>query len=110
MVFNVFANNRDDHVKNFAFIIDHEGEWSLSPAYDLTYSPGPGGEHAMTVLGEGKAPSKADIYKMGEKHGIKKKTVGRIVDEVSDSVNNFQTYAKATGVSRATLKKIKSSE
>jgi serine/threonine-protein kinase HipA len=106
MVFNIFANNRDDHVKNFAFIMNHKGEWSLSPAYDLIYSPGPGGEHSMTVLGEGKAPTKADIYKVGEKHGIKKKTIGLIVDKVSDAANNFQTYAKAAGVSKATLKKI----
>lgn len=106
MVFNVFANNRDDHVKNFAFIMNHKGEWSLSPAYDLIYSPGPGGEHSMTVLGEGKAPAKTDIYKVGEKHGIRKKTVGLIVDEVSEAVNDFQTYAQTAGVSKTTLKKI----
>ena len=106
MVFNIFTNNRDDHVKNFAFIMNHQGEWSLSPAYDLIYSPGPGGEHSMTVLGEGKAPTKADIYKVGEKHGIKNKIIGLIVDEVSDAANNFQTYAKVAGVSKATFKKI----
>jgi serine/threonine-protein kinase HipA len=106
MVFNIFANNRDDHVKNFAFIMNHEGEWSLSPAYDLIYSPGPGGEHSMTVLGEGKAPTKADIYKLGEKHGIKKKTIDLIVEKVSDAANNFQSYAKTAGVSKATFKKI----
>jgi serine/threonine-protein kinase HipA len=106
MVFNIFANNRDDHVKNFEFIMNHKGEWSLSPAYDLVYSPGPGGEHSMTVLGEGKALTKADIYKVGEKHGIQKKTIGLIVDKVSGAANNFQTYAKAAGVSKATIKKI----
>ncbi len=57
----------------------------------------------MTVLGEGKAPGKADIYKMGEKHGIKKTTIGLIVDEVADAANNFQTYAKTAGVSKTTL-------
>jgi serine/threonine-protein kinase HipA len=106
MVFNVFANNRDDHVKNFAFIMNYTGEWSLSPAYDLIYSPGPGGEHSMTVLGEGKAPAKTDIYKVGEKHGVKKKTVSLIIDEVSEAVNDFQTYAQTAGVSKRTLKKI----
>ncbi len=106
MVFNIFANNRDDHVKNFAFIMNHKGEWSLSPAYDLIYSPGPGGEHSMTVLGEGKAPAKTDIYKIGEKHGIKKMTVGLIVDEVSEAVNGFQSYAQTAGVSKTTFKKV----
>ena len=106
MVFNVFANNRDDHVKNFAFIMDHKGAWSLSPAYDLIYSPGPGGEHSMTVLGEGQAPAKTGIYKIGEKNGIKKRTIGLIVDEVAEAVNDFQTYAQTAGISETTLKKI----
>ena len=60
----------------------------------------------MTVLGEGKAPAKTDIYKIGEKHGIKKKTVGLIVDKVSEAVTNLQTYAQTAGVSKTTLKKI----
>ena len=106
MVFNVLANNRDDHVKNFAFIMDHDGEWSLSPAYDLVYAPGPGGEHSMTILGEGKAPAKADIYKIGEKQGIKRKSIRLIIDQVAEAVGNFQTYARTAGVTRATLRNI----
>ena len=42
--FNVFAHNRDDRAKNFAFLIDEQGTWRPSPAYDLTISGGPGGE------------------------------------------------------------------
>jgi len=61
MVFNVLAHNRDDHVKNFAFILDDTtGEWALSPAYDLLYTPGPGGEHTMSLAGEGKGQHPAD--------------------------------------------------
>ncbi len=106
MVFNILAHNRDDHVKNFAFIMNHEGEWSLSPAYDLTYSPGPGGEHSMTVLGEGKTPKKSDVYSIGEKHGMKKREIGLIVEAVSDAVNRFQSHAQTAGVSKAIWKKI----
>ncbi len=106
MVFNVFTNNRDDHVKNFAFIMNHEGEWSLSPAYDLIYSPGPGGEHSMTILGEGKAPAKSDIYKLGEKHGIKKQLIGQIVEQVSYAANRFLTHAQTAYVSKSTRNKI----
>jgi len=108
MVFNIIANNRDDHVKNFSFIMNHNGEWSLSPAYDLIYSPGPGGEHSMTVLGEGKAPCKTDICKLGKIHGIKEKHINLIVEQVSHGVNRFQAYAKTTGVSRARRQKINS--
>ncbi len=106
MVFNILANNRDDHVKNFAFIMDRQGEWSLSPAYDLIYAPGPGGEHSLTVLGEGQAPSRTEVFKLGEMHGIKKKTISQVVESVSEAVNDFKKYADVAGVSRATFKKI----
>ncbi len=106
MVFNILANNRDDHVKNFAFIMDRKREWSLSPAYDVTYSSGPGGEHSMTVQGEGKAPAKTDIYRLGEKHGLKRKTIDQLVEEVTDTVSCFQKFADIAGVSKATFNKI----
>ena len=61
MVFNIAAHNRDDHAKNFAFIMNPRGEWSLSPAYDLGFAPGPGGEHTMTVLGEGRGARHASM-------------------------------------------------
>ena len=109
MVFNILAGNRDDHVKNFAFIMDHDGKWSLSPAYDLIYSTGPGGEHSMTVLGEGKEPAKTDIYRLGEMHGIKKKVIHVIIEQASDAVNSFQAQANVAGVTRLTRKKIHSS-
>jgi serine/threonine-protein kinase HipA len=35
MAFNVIARNQDDHVKNIAFLMDREGRWSLSPAFDV---------------------------------------------------------------------------
>ncbi len=54
MVFNVLASNRDDHTRQHAYLMDSAGDWRLAPAYDLTYSPGPGGEHYMDIAGEGK--------------------------------------------------------
>ena len=51
MVFNVLMNNRDDHAKNFSFVLNEEGEWKVSPAYDLTFQDGPGGEHQSAVMG-----------------------------------------------------------
>jgi len=56
MVFNVLARNQDDHVKNIAFLMDKRGRWSLSPAFDVTYSYNPSGDwtanHQMTVNGK----------------------------------------------------------
>ncbi len=106
MVFNVFAHNRDDHVKNFAFIMDQKGGWSLSPAYDLTFSPGPGGEHSMTIDGEGKAPSRENIIRLGEKSGVNKKDLNLIIDEIAQVVINWPQYAKNAGVTKKTRRTI----
>ena len=53
MVFNVLSSNRDDHTRQHAYLMDSSGDWRLAPAYDLTYSPGPGGEHYMDIASEG---------------------------------------------------------
>ncbi len=88
MVFNVAAHNRDDHVKNFSFIMDEEGRWSLSPAYDLMYSLGPGGEHSMTILGEGREPTHDNFLQLAGKSGISSEQAARIVDQVRDAVSS----------------------
>ena len=73
MCFNVFANNRDDHSKNFSFLFDDaKKEWHLSPAYDLTYSFSFNGEHATTINGEGKNPTLENILAVAKNIGLKK--------------------------------------
>ncbi len=72
MVFNIFAHNRDDHVKNFAFMLNESGEWRVTPAYDLTFTHGHGGEHTLTVAGEGRAPDHSHILQVADGAGIKK--------------------------------------
>lgn len=53
MVVNLVVDNKDDHAKNFSFIC-RAGKWSLSPAYDITYSPeGSRGEHATSLFYNG---------------------------------------------------------
>lgn len=52
IVFNVVFNNRDDHPKNFAYLMSPDGQWKLAPAYDVTFCEGPGGYHQMDVMGE----------------------------------------------------------
>ena len=64
IVFNVFSHNRDDHAKNFSFIMDEGGAWTVSPAYDLTFSAGPGGEHCTTVMGVGRNPGTVELLKL----------------------------------------------
>ena len=109
MVFNVLTHNRDDHVKNFSFLMDDEGAWRLAPAYDLTFAPGPGGEHSMTVLGEGKAPSLREILALGRKVGLKDMEMQGICDQVRAAVGQwakFAEQARVTGKSKGALGKV----
>ncbi|MEH2921895.1 type II toxin-antitoxin system HipA family toxin [Samsonia erythrinae] len=65
VVFNVIFNNRDDHPKNFAYIMSSSGKWRLAPAYDVTYCEGPGGYHQMDVMGEALDISREQLHRLG---------------------------------------------
>ena len=103
-VFNLFAHNRDDHAKNFSFLLDANNNWILSPAYDLTFSFGPNGEHSTTYLGEGKNPTTEHLTKLAKKHGIKNSD--EIIVQVQNAVRRFKEYAKEFAVSKATYESI----
>ena len=97
-IFNLFTHNRDDHSKNFSFILDEKNSWKLSPAYDLTFSYGVGTEHSTTYLNEGKNPTINHLEKLALKHGIKE--YKQIIDEVRNSVLDFSYIAKDVGLSK----------
>jgi serine/threonine-protein kinase HipA len=100
MLFNVMAHNRDDHVKNFTFLFDDQNqEWSLAPAYDLIFSEGPGGEHSMTIAGEGKNPGLKHILQISAAHGIKKRRAETIIDEVKTAIITWPDLADQVGLS-----------
>lgn len=100
MIFNLLANNRDDHVKNFAFIMDDGHEWKLTPAYDLTFSEGPGGEHSMTLLGEGRSPGKNEIMELGQRAGLTTIETNLCLDQVLQAVNAWPDHARAANVTK----------
>jgi serine/threonine-protein kinase HipA len=106
-VFNVLSHNRDDHAKNFSFLMDENGSWSVSPSYDLTFSSGPSGEHCSMVMGEGKNPKRLHLLRLAEIGSIKKSKALQIINEVEDAVSKWQHFAKESGVSAASLKRIR---
>lgn len=103
MAFNVLAHNRDDHVKNFAFIVDGNDGWKLSPAFDLTFSTGMGGEHTTSVSGQGH-PALENLLKVGAKFHMANAV--QIVGEVRYAVAQWAALAKkwkVTDTSTATI-------
>jgi serine/threonine-protein kinase HipA len=106
MVFNVLACNRDDHTRQHAYLMDPTGEWRLAPAFDLTYAPGPGGEHYLDIEGEGRRPTRAQVTSLGQKHGLDVKRVTAVIEGVAAAVAGWQIQARKVGVSNDSMRMV----
>ncbi|MCE9540238.1 MAG: type II toxin-antitoxin system HipA family toxin [Bacteroidetes bacterium] len=102
--FNVFAHNRDDHSKNFSFLMDANGTWKTAPAYDLTFSSSGHGMHSTMIAKESANPTKKHLMELADY--FKVKNAGYIIDEVQAVVFNWKTYAEQGGVSNESRNKI----
>ena len=101
LVFNYLANNTDDHSKNFSFIMNREGEWRLSPAYDMTYIFNTGGyqpetEHCLLMQGKYKRWTKENILHFAEKYGVNEPM--KIIRRVVDALTQFRKLAELNKV------------
>lgn len=101
MVFNVYARNRDDHAKNHAFLMEGDGRWRLSPAYDLTFSSGPGGEHSAEVAGEGRDPGVAHLLTVSRQASIPEQDARDVIDQVRTAIKRWPHFADEAGLSRS---------
>lgn len=108
MVFNVIAENVDDHTKNFSFIMQPNGEWHISPAYDIVFSADPDSHfyrnHELTILSKRKNITKQDLLLFAQRQDIK--NAASIIDEVTEVVMNFKAYAEKVEIDDYWIKKI----
>lgn len=105
-VFNVLAHNRDDHAKNFSFLMNEFGEWKLSPAYDLTYSNGPGGEQSTMVVGEGRNITIKHLAKLGLDAKISKELIDQIIEQTRNALSKWTFLANEYGISKSNIELI----
>ena len=102
MVFNIFARNQDDHVKNISFLMDKNGEWRLSPAYDVTYAYNPWGKwtgnHQMTMNGKREGFEKDDFFACASSMSIKKEKARSIIEEVQEAIGKWRDFAEESGL------------
>lgn len=112
MVFNVILANRDDHTKNFSFLIDEKGNWSLAPAYDITHAynnTNPNAwtrEHNLLINGKGTKITKEDLTAEASALLLKNKEMESIIKDAQKVANNFTTYAKKAKISAVHKNKI----
>ncbi len=95
-VFNVAFNNRDDHPKNFAYLMSASGTWTLAPAYDVTFCEGPGGYHQMDVLGEALAIDRKAMLRLADEAEVSTEKAGRVIDGICDVASRFAEIAEQT--------------
>jgi len=100
-IFNILSHNRDDHAKNFSYLMDKRGTWQVSPAYDLTFSSGPAGEHCTMIMGEGKNPRLQHLLTLGKIADLKKSTAIEIIEEVKAAILMWKKIATDVGVSKS---------
>ena len=100
MVFNILSNNTDDHAKNFSFIMEKDGSWHLSPAYDLCFilktSATPEKRHEFSVRGMYEDITLADLLAFAAQNDIK--NPGKYIDKVKDALRDFRALATSNGV------------
>lgn len=108
-VFNVAAVNRDDHTKNVAFCCTPEGEWSLSPAFDLTHSYRVDSvwvaRHQMSVNGRVEGITRADLETMADRFAVP--GYRAIVDEVLGAVADWEQFAAEADVPEQQVARIR---
>lgn len=102
MAFNIVARNRDDHVKNIAFLMDKQGRWSLSPAFDVTYSYNPDGlwtaTHQMSMNGKRDDFTLEDFRTCAKFASMKRGRAEAILDDVIAAVKRWPEFAEQAKV------------
>ncbi len=100
MVFNVMAQNCDDHTKNFAFMMNQSGEWKLAPAYDICHAYRPGSDwvsqHALSINGKRQGITRDDLLEVGRQMNVKKAPA--IVQQISETIAKWHNYAEKVKV------------
>lgn len=111
MVFNCIAVNQDDHVKNISFLMNRNGEWHLSPAYDITFAYNPQNRwlrvHQMTVNGKDSHIHLDDMLQSGIRMGLKERKCREIISRVSETVAHFESFASQVGIRNRTVSMIR---
>lgn len=112
MAFNVVARNQDDHVKNIAFLMDRDGRWRLSPAFDLIFAFNPSGswtaQHQMSLNGKRDGFALEDFREVGRTASMKRGRAEGILAEVIDAVRTWPSPAGEAGVEESRIERIRS--
>ena len=96
MVFNVVVRNQDDHTKNISFLMDRQGKWALSPAYDMGFAYNPKGgwtaQHQMSINGKFDGITRQDLLEFAKRNNIK--DAAEIIDRIAEVSSRWPLLAR----------------
>ena len=108
MVFNDIAKNYDDHSKNFSFLMNTDGNWRLSPAYDISFAFDPNNmwiqRHQLSINGKREGICDDDYFAVAKKMNIKKPNI--LIERIKDVLSNWKLYAKDCGIQKERISAI----
>ncbi len=105
-VFNAIFRNRDDHPKNLAYRLGPDRRWRLAPAFDLSYSDGPGGEHSMDYVGEGANVRREHLLRLATESSVAPIMAKETIDRIAIVAAGFAQRATDYPIRRATVRRI----
>jgi len=105
---NVLACNRDDHLKNFAFLMGPDGIWRLAPLFDFTFHTGPNGWQTLSVAGEGQNPGPEHLLKLAEQVDLRARDATGIIEQVRGALAGFNELSDRLNLSKATTQRVQS--
>jgi serine/threonine-protein kinase HipA len=105
---NVLACNRDDHLKNFAFLMGPDGVWRLAPLFDFTFHHGPNGWQTLSVAGEGQNPGRKDLLNLAKQVDLRPRDAAEIIARVRDAVAGFGKLATKLNLAKITKERVQS--
>lgn len=112
-VFNVLARNQDDHTKNIAFLMDRRGQWSLSPAYDVTFAWNPDGEwtsqHQMSINNKRDGFDIEDLVALANAGSISPQKARLVIADVADAIDQWNDFADEACIPDQTMQAINNS-
>ena len=102
-LFNVLFHNRDDHAKNLSLRLGADRCWRVTPAYDLTFADGAGGEHAMDVCGHGRDITRAHLLQLARQGGVAAAAASAAIERMADVAVGLRVQASPWPIRKATL-------
>lgn len=109
-VFNVLFHNRDDHPKNFAWRLNAQGRWQLAPAFDLTYSNGPGGQHHMDICGHGHRIEQTQLLQLAQEGGVQaayaQNCIAQMLQQAAQLPQRLAHFSHQADIRKSTQKQL----